>query len=97
MHRLRVSVWIALMLIAVPTARTRAADQELPMTLQKMRSVVGQAVEDQNGKDAGHIKEVIFEAVTGNVTYAVLTLGGVAGVWGKVIYGAVVCPATAAQ
>ena len=83
MHRLRVFVWIALMLMALPTVRTRAAEQELPVPLQKMSSVVGQAVEDQNGKDAGHIRDVIFEAGTGNVTYAVLTVGGVAGVGEK--------------
>jgi sporulation protein YlmC with PRC-barrel domain len=48
-----------------------------------MRSVLGQAVKDENGKDAGHIKEVIFEAITGNLTYTVLTLGGFVGLGEK--------------
>ena len=83
MHKLRVSVWIALVLISVLSVRTSAVDQDLPAPLQKMRFVLGQAVEDQHGKDAGHIKDVIFEATTGNVTYTVLTLGGFVGLGEK--------------
>ena len=83
MHRQRISLWIAFLLVTAVAVRASSAAEELPAPLRKMSTVLGHAVEDQNGKDAGHIKDVIFEAGTGDVTYTVLTLGGVAGLGEK--------------
>jgi sporulation protein YlmC with PRC-barrel domain len=50
-----------------------------------MHTILGHAVETQQGKDAGHIKEVVLEAATGDVAYAVLAFGGVLGLGDKLV------------
>jgi sporulation protein YlmC with PRC-barrel domain len=55
------------------------AAQEVPAPLQKMQTIIGHVVKDQHGKDVGHIEDVVLEATTGDMTYAVLTRGGVVG------------------
>lgn len=83
MHRQRISFGIASLLIWAVTVMPGIAAQDVPAPLQKMRIIVGQAVKDQHGKDMGHIEEVVIEATTGDMAYAVLALGGVVGLGEK--------------
>jgi sporulation protein YlmC with PRC-barrel domain len=48
-----------------------------------MQTLIGHDVEDQNGKDTGHINDMVIDAATGDIAYVVLALGGVAGVGEK--------------
>jgi sporulation protein YlmC with PRC-barrel domain len=65
------------------TAIPGAAAQDVPAPLQKMQTLIGHDVEDQNGKDTGHINDMVIDAATGDIAYVVLALGGVAGVGEK--------------
>jgi sporulation protein YlmC with PRC-barrel domain len=60
-----------------------AAAQDIQPPLYKMRSVIGHTVENQHGKELGHIEEVVIDAGTGDIAYAVLAFGEFLGVGGK--------------
>jgi sporulation protein YlmC with PRC-barrel domain len=44
-----------------------------------MQTITGRAVESHSGQELGHIEEVVIEAATGDVAYAVLASGGFLG------------------
>jgi sporulation protein YlmC with PRC-barrel domain len=79
----RISRWIALLLLSAVIVRTGDAASDLPVPLQKAHDLLGHTVEDQDGQDVGRLKDVVFEAVTGHVTVAVLSSGGFAGLGEK--------------
>jgi sporulation protein YlmC with PRC-barrel domain len=60
-----------------------AAAQDVQPPLYKMRAVIGHAVENQHGKELGHIEEVVIDASTGDIAYAVLAFGEFLGLGGK--------------
>jgi sporulation protein YlmC with PRC-barrel domain len=78
MHPRRVSLGIAFLLLWVVAVPSGAVAQDVPLPLQKMQTIIGHTVEDQRGKDMAHIKDVMIDAATGDVAYAVLAFGGVA-------------------
>jgi sporulation protein YlmC with PRC-barrel domain len=59
------------------------AAQDVRPPLYKMRSLIGQAVESQQGKDLGDIEEVVIDAATGDLAYAVVAMGEFLGMGGK--------------
>ena len=75
----RISWWMALVLMSAVVVRTSEAAPDLPAPLHKARDMLGQTVEDRDGKNVGRLKEVVLEAGTGTVAFAVLAAGGVAG------------------
>lgn len=83
MHILRVSFGIASLLMWAVIVMPGMAAQDIPDPLQKMRSIIGHEVQDQHGKDMGHIEEIVLDAATGDMAYAVLALGGVVGLGEK--------------
>ena len=83
MQNLRTSWWIAPLLMLAMVIRTSSAAPDLPAPLQKTRDLLGQTVEDREGKDIGRMKDAVFEAGTGNVTFAVLSTGGLVGLGEK--------------
>jgi sporulation protein YlmC with PRC-barrel domain len=50
-----------------------------------MESIVGHAVETRQGENVGHITDIVIDAVTGEVPYAVLGAGGVLGLGDKLV------------
>jgi len=84
MHTLRVSFGIAFLLIwAVVVMPGAAAQDDISPPLYKTSTIIGRAVENQHGDELGKIEEVILEAATGNVAYAVLASDGFIGLGGK--------------
>ena len=61
--------------------RGEAAAPDVVFPLYKMRDVLGQAATPQ-GKEVGHIENVVLDAATGDLLYCVVTSGGVLGVGG---------------
>lgn len=59
------------------------AAQDVRSPLYTMRTLIGQAVESQQGKDLGDIEEVVIDAATGDLAYAVVAMGEFLGVGGK--------------
>ena len=84
MHTIRVSFGIAFLLICALIVMPGAAAQDVSPPLYKTSTIIGRAVENPHGNELGQISDVIIEAPTGNVAYAVLTSGGVVGLGGKV-------------
>jgi sporulation protein YlmC with PRC-barrel domain len=83
MHTRRVAVGIVSLLMWAITAMPGAAAQDVPAPLQKMHTLIGHGIEDQNGQDTGHINDIVIDAATGDVAYVIVALGGVAGVGEK--------------
>jgi hypothetical protein len=85
MPMLRVSFGLAFLLIWAGTILPGSAAQDLPFPLYKMHTILGHVVETRQRKDVGHLKEVVLEAATGDVAYAVLGFGGVLGLGDKLM------------
>jgi sporulation protein YlmC with PRC-barrel domain len=83
MHTIRVSFGIAFLLICALIVMPGAAAQDVSPPLYKTSTIIGRAVENPHGNELGQISDVIIEAPTGNVAYAVLTSGGFVGLGGK--------------
>jgi sporulation protein YlmC with PRC-barrel domain len=83
MHTLRVSFGIAFLLICAVVVMPGAAAQDISPPLYKTSTIIGRAVESQQGNELGQISDVIMEATTGNVAYAVLASDGVVGLGRK--------------
>jgi sporulation protein YlmC with PRC-barrel domain len=83
MHHIRACLGIASLLLWVVSVTPGAAAQDVQPPLYKMRSIIGHTVENQHGKDLGHIEEVVIDAATGDIAYAVLTFGAFLGMGGK--------------
>ena len=83
MHTIRVSFSIAFLLICAVIVVPGAAAPDVSPPLYKTSTLIGRAVENPHGNELGQISDVIIEATTGNVAYAVLTSGGFVGLGGK--------------
>ncbi|HEY7489688.1 MAG TPA: PRC-barrel domain-containing protein [Candidatus Tectomicrobia bacterium] len=85
MYMLRVSSGLAFLLIWVVTTLPASAAQDVSFPLYKMHTVLDQVVETPQGKNVGHIEEVVLEAATGHMAYVVLAFGGVLGLGDKLV------------
>jgi sporulation protein YlmC with PRC-barrel domain len=85
MHMLRGSFSLICLLIWAVTILPGSAAQDVSFPLYKLHTVLDQAVETQQGKDVGHIKEVVLEAATGDVAFAIVAFGGVLGLGDKLV------------
>jgi sporulation protein YlmC with PRC-barrel domain len=74
---------IASLFLWAVSVMSGAAAQDVQPPLYKLRSVIGHTVENQHGKTLGHIEEVVIDAATGDIAYAVLAFGEFLGVGGK--------------
>jgi sporulation protein YlmC with PRC-barrel domain len=83
MHTIRVSFGIAFLLIGAVIVMPGAAAPDVSPPLYKTSAIIGRAVENPHGNELGQISDVMIEATTGNVAYAVLTSGGFVGLGGK--------------
>ena len=83
MHTIRVSFGIAFLLICAVVVMPGAAAQDVSPPLYKTSTIIGRAVESPHGNEVGQITEMIIEATTGNVAYAVLASDGFMGLGGK--------------
>lgn len=83
MHTIRVSFGIAFLLIGAVVVMPGAAAQDVSPPLYKMSTIIGRAVESQHGNEVGQISEVVMEATTGNVAYAVVASDGFVGLGEK--------------
>jgi sporulation protein YlmC with PRC-barrel domain len=79
-------LWMLIVLACVSNTvlvmRGEAAASDVAFPLYKMREILGQAVTTAQGKEVGHIENVIFDAATGDLLYCVVSSGGVLGVGG---------------
>jgi sporulation protein YlmC with PRC-barrel domain len=76
-------LFIAVCLSGAVAVMPGMAAQDVRPPLYKMRTLIGHAIENQQGKDLGDIEEVIVDAATGDVAYAVVAVGEFLGVGGK--------------
>jgi sporulation protein YlmC with PRC-barrel domain len=83
MHRRQACLGMASLLLWAISVTPGAAAQDVQPPLYKMRSIIGHTVENQPGKALGHIEEVVIDAATGDIAYAVLAFGEFLGVGGK--------------
>lgn len=83
MPTIRVSFGIAFLLIGAVVVMPGAAAQDVSPPLYKMSTIIGRAVESQHGNEVGQISEVVMEATTGNVAYAVVASDGFVGLGEK--------------
>jgi sporulation protein YlmC with PRC-barrel domain len=67
---------------AVAVMPVRAAS-EVPSQLTQLSAIVGKKIENSQGKNLGNIEEVVIDAATGDVAYAVLAFGGFLGLGEK--------------
>jgi sporulation protein YlmC with PRC-barrel domain len=77
MHVFKKSLALVVVAITVIAIRSGTASQDLVLPLYKMRDVLGHKVATQEGKEVGHIDNVILDASSGDIAYAVVTSGGV--------------------
>ena len=82
MHTRRIFCAVALLTVAL-AVRPGAAAEEVQAPLYKMDTIIGRAVKDQQGNEVGRIEELLLEATTGEVAYAVLGSGGFLGLGEK--------------
>src|SRR5687768_15796883 len=79
-------LWMLLVLMCVSSPalvmRGEAAAPDVVFPLYKLRDVLGQAVATPQGKEVGHIENVVLDVATGELLYWVVTSGGVLGVGG---------------
>ena len=79
-------LWMLVVLVGVSNTalvmRGEAAASDVAFPLYKLREVLGQAVTTPQGKEVGHIENVVLDAATGDLLYCVVTSGGVLGVGG---------------
>ena len=62
--------------------RAEAASPEVTFPLYKLHDVLGQAVTTPQGKEVGHIENVMLDAATGDLLYWIVSSGSVLGVGG---------------
>jgi sporulation protein YlmC with PRC-barrel domain len=78
--------WMLVALVGVLSTtlvmRGEAASPDVAFPLYKLQDVLGRAVTTPQGKEVGHIENVILDAATGDLLYCVVTSGGVLGVGG---------------
>jgi sporulation protein YlmC with PRC-barrel domain len=82
MYTIRV-FFIACCLSGALAVMPAVAAPDVRPPLYKMRTLIGHTVESQGGKSVGDIEEVIIDAATGGVAYAVIATGEVLGIGGK--------------
>ena len=79
-------LWLLVALVGIVSPalvmRGEAASPDVVFPLYTMRDVLGQAVTPPQGKEVGHIENVVLDAATGDLLYWVVTSGGVLGVGG---------------
>ena len=79
-------LWMLVALVwAASTAlgmRADAATPDVAFPLAKLHEILGQAVTTLQGKEVGHIDNVVLDAATGDLLYGVVTSGSVLGVGG---------------
>jgi sporulation protein YlmC with PRC-barrel domain len=83
MRTIYLSFGMGFLLIWTVVVTPVAAAQDVSPPLYKTSTIIGRAVENQHGNELGQITEVIMEATTGNVAYAVLASDGLVGLGGK--------------
>jgi sporulation protein YlmC with PRC-barrel domain len=76
-------LWMLLALVCISNTalvmRGDAAAPDVAFPLYKLREVLGQAVTTAQGKEVGHIENVLLDAATGDLLYWVVSSGGVLG------------------
>jgi hypothetical protein len=79
-------LWMLRALVCVSSTargmRAEAAPPEVAFPLSTGRDVLGQAVTTSQGKEVGHVEDVVLDASTSDLLYGVVTSGGVLGVGG---------------
>jgi len=83
MHSLRTFFGITFVLLWALNILPSSAAQDVPPPLAKMSNVIGQAVESKLGNQVGQITDVVIQAGTGDMAYAVLAAGGFLGLGEK--------------
>jgi sporulation protein YlmC with PRC-barrel domain len=83
MHTLRTALVITFLLMCAIAVMSDAAAEDVQAPLYKTDTIIGRAVKDQHGNDVGRIEELVLEATTGEVAYAVLGSGGFLGLGEK--------------
>src|ERR671929_1822306 len=82
MHRL----WMLVALVCISSTalgmRADAASPDVTFPLYKLHDVLGQAVTTPQGKEVGHIENVMLDAATGDLLYWIVSSGSVLGVGG---------------
>lgn len=79
MHVLRVACGLAFVLLWAVVVVPVAAAQDVAPPLYKLHAMLDRPVESQGGEAFGHIEEVVLEAATGAIAYAVVTTRGFLG------------------
>jgi uncharacterized protein YrrD len=73
-------LWMLIVLACVSNTvlvmRGEAAASDVAFPLYKMREILGQGVTTAQGKEVGHIENVILDAATGDLLYGVVSSGG---------------------
>jgi sporulation protein YlmC with PRC-barrel domain len=82
MHMLWMLIALVYLANTAVVVRVEAAAPDVAFPLYKLREVLGQAVTTAQGKEVGHIENVILDAATGDLLYGVVSSGGVLGVGG---------------
>lgn len=57
--------------------------QDTNFQVLKASKIIGEDVKNAQGEQLGNIKEIMIDAKTGNIGYAVLSFGGFLGIGGK--------------
>jgi sporulation protein YlmC with PRC-barrel domain len=82
MHVLWMLIGLVCLSSTAMVMRGEAAAPDVAFPLYKLREVLGQVVTTPQGKEVGHIENVVLDAATGDLLYWVVTSGGVLGVGG---------------
>ena len=61
------------------------AASEVPSQLSKLSAIVGRKVETPQGEQRGHLEEIVIDAASADVAYAVLGFGGFLGMGEKLV------------
>jgi sporulation protein YlmC with PRC-barrel domain len=70
---------IAILLCVVPATAPYATAAIVPSLLLKLSTLTGREVQDPKGAKIGEIEDVVIDAASGQIAYAVLSFGGFLG------------------
>jgi sporulation protein YlmC with PRC-barrel domain len=77
------SLFTAACLLSLSATAVRGDNEELPSKYKKASDIVGQRVVNTTGENLGKIEEIVLDARTGRIAYAVLSFGGFLGIGDK--------------
>jgi sporulation protein YlmC with PRC-barrel domain len=66
-----------------PASDTKAPAWKNTAALHETKDIIGTRIKSSDGKDLGEVDQLLIDTQTGKVTYAVIGIGGLAGVGEK--------------